>query len=91
MRYRSLLALVLYVALVFHPLPAQADPEHVGDAHGDGVVTDDPNHAEDGLLGFEGSGITSVESYLGNQPAATQVQRKARHISLVGALKGDPT
>lgn len=68
--------------------PASADPRHLGDPGG--PVTDDPFHDEDPLAGLDGSGYSSVELYLGGQPAAKRADRRARNVSLVGALQGDP-
>jgi len=74
--------------LAFGVTSAYADPGHEGDDHS-GFVTDDPTHEEDPTIGLDGSGISLVESYLGQQEPDNRANRKARNISLVGALKGD--
>ncbi len=88
MKPRYLSILLVLALLIGGVVPAYADPGHPGD-HDSGFVTDDPEHSEDPLLGFDGSGISSVEQYLGNQPSGARANGKARNISLVGALKGD--
>ncbi len=80
--------MLMLVLVIGGTVRTYADPGHGADDHS-GFTTDDPEHSEDSLLGLDGSGISSVEAYLGNQASATQESRKARNISLVGALKGD--
>ncbi len=77
--------LLVVAALVAVPL-ALADHALLGPG---GVTTDDPA-GDDTLLGLDGAGISSVEAFLGGQPAAERAQRRARNISLVGALQLDP-
>ena len=77
---------LLVALLVFVPL-ALADPGHEGDDHG-GFVTDDPSAEEYPLAGLDGAGISYVESFLGSQAPANRADRRARNISLVGALQG---
>lgn len=86
-RGASLLILALLLTLLVSF--AAADPGHEGDDHS-GFVTDDPSGVEDSLAGFDGSGISSVEAFLGGQAAANRADRQARNISLVGALQLDP-
>lgn len=94
MKRRKICSIVLVCLLTLTPLLsplvplAVADPGHPGDDHG-GFVTDDPT-GDDLPLGFDGAGISSVEKFLGNQPPANRGNRKARNISLVGALQLDP-
>jgi hypothetical protein len=90
MKRHSMLVLFVLAILALAAVPAYADPGHGDDDdHGtSGMVTDDPNSAEDPLLGFDGSGLSHVEKYLGNQSPSTSSQRKARNFSLVGAAKG---
>lgn len=90
-RFRLVGLLFLALILVVASVPAYADPGH-GDTkeHIGGIVTDDPFADEtDSGLGFGGAGISSVSTYLGDQPAATASQRRARNVSLVGAWKGE--
>jgi hypothetical protein len=87
-RYCFLVLLAMAVLALGVP-SAYADPGHEGDDHS-GFVTDDPTQNEDPALGFDGAGISSVEAYLGQQEPADRADRKARNISLEGALKGDP-
>jgi PA domain/LVIVD repeat len=54
-----------------------------------GAVTDDPLGQHAGI-GFDGAGISAVESFLGGQSPASRGQRGGRQVSLVGALKLDP-
>jgi hypothetical protein len=58
-------------------------------SHPGGAVTDDPSGQHSGT-GFDGSGMSAVEPFLGGQNPASQAQRRARGVSLVGALKLDP-
>lgn len=86
---RTSLWLALIAGLLIAVPVALADPGHEGDDHG-GFVTDDPSGEEDALAGLDGSGIASVEAFLGGQAPANRADRRARNISLVGALQGDP-
>jgi hypothetical protein len=79
----AVLAAVLAMALVLLAGPAAAGPP------GNGAVTDDPSGQDSGL-GFDGSGISSAETFLGGQEAASRAERRAREVSLIGALKLDP-
>ncbi len=83
-RAASLLLLSLMLMVV--PL-AGADP--LSPTHDPGVITDDPN-GDEHLTGFDGSGYSYVEAYLGSQAPANRADRKARNISLVGALQLSP-
>jgi hypothetical protein len=60
-----------------------------GGAGPGGVLTDD-RAGRDTLLGLDGAGVSQVEAFLGGQAPATRVDRRARNVSLVGALKLDP-
>lgn len=83
MRRVALLATTLMAWLVLLPAPAYAaDP---------GVVTDDPAGERAGsVTGFDGAGLSSVTAHLGSQAPADRAQRKARNVSLLGALKLEP-
>jgi hypothetical protein len=65
-----------------------AGPAAAGHPGGGGAVTDDPSGQHAGG-GFDGSG-TSAEAFLGGQEPAGRAERRARDVSLVGALKLDP-
>ena len=89
MRRRPLFAIGMSIAiLVLAAAPAIADPGHVAPG---GPVTDDPSGAEDAGAGLDGSGISTVERFLGSQPPATASQKKSRNISLVGSLGLTPS
>jgi hypothetical protein len=79
------LILVLAALALVAPQPALAGH---GKEDPQGIVTDDPLVPEDPLLGLDGAGYSHVEQFLGGQPPANRADRKARNISLVGALKG---
>src|SRR5262249_56246818 len=83
MRRVALLATTLMAWLVLLPAPAYAaDP---------GVVTDDPAGERAGsVTGLDGAGLRSVTEHLGSQAPADQAQRRARNVSLLGALKLEP-
>jgi hypothetical protein len=87
MRTRTIFTTVA-CALILAAGPVSADPRHIGDPGG--PVTDDPSGHEDPLAGLDGAGHSSVESYLGQQSSSPRAERRARNISLIGALKGDP-
>ncbi len=76
-----LLAAVLVATLA---LAGAATASHPG-----GAVTDDPSGQHAGT-GFDGSGMSAVEPFLGGQSPAGGGQRSGREVSLVGALKLDP-
>ncbi len=68
------------LAMAAAPLAA-ADPG--------GVTTDDP--AGEPTHGFlDGEGYSTVEPYLGGQPAGSPASRRSRNLSLLGSLKLDP-
>jgi len=85
-KVRRISFLVLILSLIIVPL-AGADPLTV--SHDPGIVTDDPS-GEEHFTGFDGSGYSYVEAYLGSQAPANRADRKARNISLVGALQLSP-
>jgi hypothetical protein len=58
-------------------------------SHPRGAVMDDPLGQHEGT-GFDGSGISAVEPFLGGQSPASRGERSGRGVSLVGALKLDP-
>jgi len=82
-RWAGLLILALSVIVVPLALADHGTPDPGG------VTTDDPA-GEDQLLGLDGAGISSVEKFLGGQAPAKRADRRARNISLVGALELDP-
>lgn len=77
---------VLILALAVVPV-AGADPLTLSSSPG--IITDDPS-GDEHLTGFDGSGYSYVQAYLGNQTPANRAARKARNISLVGALQLSP-
>jgi hypothetical protein len=66
MRLRVVLIAVFAVLALAATAGADPDPG--------GVVTDDPAEQHDPALGLDGSGISSVERYLGNQAPATRIR-----------------
>jgi PA domain/LVIVD repeat len=80
----AVLTAAVATALVLLGVPAAAAAGHPG-----GAVTDDPSDQHPGVL-FNGSGLSSVEPFLGGQEPASRAQRSARGVTLVGALKLDP-
>ena len=79
----AVLAAVLATTLVLLGGPVAAGNP------GGGVVTDDPL-GQQARGGFDGSGSASAEAFLGGQGPASRAERRARDVSLVGALKLDP-
>ena len=79
----AVLAAVLATTLVLLGGPVAAGNP------GGGAVTDDPSGQQAGG-GFDGSGTASAEAFLGGQEPASRAERRAREVSLVGALKLDP-
>jgi hypothetical protein len=79
----AVLAAVLATTLVLLGGPVAAGNP------GGGAVTDDPSGQQAGG-GFDGSGTASAEAFLGGQEPASRAERRARELSLVGALKLDP-
>lgn len=79
---RTCLAVLVSVALVTAS-GAAADP-------GSGWTDDPTGDAEGAYSGFDGSGLSSVEPYLGDQAPAVRAPGRSRNVSLVGAFKGDP-
>ncbi|MGH3039308.1 MAG: hypothetical protein ACRDLZ_07885, partial [Gaiellaceae bacterium] len=79
----AVLAAVLATTLVL--LGGSAAVGHPGG----GAVTDDPSGQHAGV-GFDGSGIAGAEAFLAGQEPAGRAERRARQVSLVGALKLDP-
>jgi hypothetical protein len=79
----AVLAAVLATTLVLLGGPVAAGNP------GGGAVTDDPSGQQAGG-GFDGSGTASAEAFLGGQELASRAERRARELSLVGALKLDP-
>jgi hypothetical protein len=79
----AVLAAVLATTLVLLGGPVAAGNP------GGGAVTDDPSGQQAGG-DFDGSGIASAEAFLGGQEPASRAERRARGVSLVGALKLDP-
>lgn len=87
-KLRGISFLILILSLMIAP-SAGADPLEFH--HDPGVVSDDPFEEDHQLSGFNGSGYSYVESYLGNQSPANRADRKARNISVVGALQLSPS
>ena len=86
-KMRGISFLILILSLMIVPA-AGADP--LTPSHDPGIVTDDPS-GDEHLTGFDGSGYSYVEAYLGNQAPANRADRKARNISLVGSLQLSPS
>lgn len=80
---------LLSAALAFGTAAVHADPGHEGVAHG-GATADDPSGVDDHGIGLDGAGYSHVEQYLGAQAPATRADRRARNLSLVGALELAP-
>jgi hypothetical protein len=78
----AVLTAAVATALVLLGVPAAA-------SHPGGAVTDDPSEQHTAVL-FNGSGLSSVEPFLGGQEPASRAERSARGVTLVGALKLDP-
>ena len=79
----AVLAAVLATTLVLLGGPVAAGNP------GGGAVTDDPSGQQAGG-GFDGSGTASAKAVLGSQEPASRAERRARGVSLVGALKLEP-
>src|SRR5262249_56623579 len=82
MRLRVVFIALLAVLALAATAGANPDPSS--------VVTDDPAEQVDAALGLDGSGISSVERYLGNQTPADANTQESRNVSLVRALQLSP-
>ena len=79
----SVLGAVLATALVLLGVPAAA-------GHPGGAVTDDPSGPAHRTACSTAPACSSAEPFLGGQEPASAAQKRARDVSLVGALKLDP-
>lgn len=77
---------ILLVLVAFIVMPVQADQPAGIRAR---VATDDPA-GEPPLIGLDGAGNALVQRFLGGQAPAHRADRRARNISLVGALQLTP-
>ncbi|HVL31554.1 MAG TPA: PA domain-containing protein [Solirubrobacteraceae bacterium] len=89
MKRKMLTSLATLIAASMIVAPgAPADPGSALDPGG--AVTDDPAGEHHHGLGFDGSGFSTVEPFLGGQPAGKPGSRRSRDLRLEGALKLDP-
>lgn len=79
----SLLVAIGSLLLLAGGATAQQSPDRGG------IASDDPSGREE-VTGLDGDGYAYVEAFLGKQSPASAEQRRARNVSLVGALQLSP-